>query len=106
MHGASIDGAGSVCPLPRERMSLDAPAIHLTNEPPTHAEAESSFATFWDLARAVNRSDPAALALAHADATDGISIDGSEIRKPLGTMWFRGVVARLSEHWRQRVRGL
>ena len=41
--------------------------------------------------------------MAHDDATDGISIDGSEIRKLLGTMWFRGVVPRLSEHWRQRV---
>jgi hypothetical protein len=80
-----------------------APVIHLKNEPPPQVEAESSFATFWDLARAVNRSDPAALALAHNDATDGISIDGGEIRKLLGTMWFRGVVARLSEQWRQRV---
>ena len=80
-----------------------APAIHLENEPPPHVDAEPSFASFWDLARAVNRSDPAALAMAHDDATDGISIDGSEIRKLLGTMWFRGVVPRLSEHWRQRV---
>lgn len=79
------------------------PAIHVKHEPPRHVEAESSFATFWDLARAVNRSDPAAMAMAHADAPDGISIDGSEIRKLLGTMWFRGVVPRLSEPWRQRV---
>ena len=51
----------------------------------------------------MNRSDPAALALAHDDATDAISIDGAEIRKLLGTMWFRGVVPRLSEQWRRRV---
>ena len=51
----------------------------------------------------VNRSDPAALAIARNDATGGISIDAGEVRKLLGTMWFRGVVAQLSEPWRRRV---
>ena len=47
--------------------------------------------------------DPAALALAGNDATDAVSIDASEIRKLLGTMWFRDVVPRLSEQWQRRV---
>ena len=75
-------------------------------EPRTRArpvEAAPAFATFWDLARAVNRSDPAALALARNDATDSVSIDAGEIRKLLGTMWFRDVVPRLSEQWQRRV---
>ena len=72
--------------------------------PTAAADAEPSFATFWDLARAVNRSDRAALALAHNGATtSGISIEGDDIRKLLRTMWFRGVFPRLSEQWQQRV---
>jgi cell division GTPase FtsZ len=73
-------------------------------EPPPEVEAAPSFATFWDLARAVNRSDRAALALAHdGPATSGISVDGDEIRKLLRTMWFRDVVTQLSEPWRRRL---
>ena len=80
-----------------------APEPQLKAAPPHHVETGPSFATFWDLARALNRSDPTALELAHNDATDGISIDGGEVRKLLGTMWFRGVVPRLSDKWRGRV---
>ena len=73
-------------------------------EPAPEVEAAPSFATFWDLARAVNRSDRAALALAHdGPTTSGISVDGDEIRKLLRTMWFRDVVAQLSEPWRRRL---
>ena len=92
---------GRAAPIARA-VPATAPAIHLKIEPP-RVEAEPSFATFWDLARAVNRSDPAALAMAHDEPTDAIPIDGGEIRKLVGTMWFRGVVPRLSEQWRRRV---
>ena len=78
-------------------------AMPVSKQPPAPIEAETSFGTFWDLARAVNRSDPAALALAQSGPSAGISIDGAEVRKLLATMWFRGVVPRLSEQWRQRV---
>ena len=63
-------------------------------------EAKPSFATFWDFAVAVNRSDRAALALARDGAPGGIPIDGAEVKKLMGTMWFRGVVPRLSDQWR------
>ena len=79
------------------------PPALVKEEPTPQVEAAPAFATFWDLARAVNRSDPAALALARSDAPDAISIEAAEVRKLLGTMWFRGVVPRLSEQWQRRV---
>jgi hypothetical protein len=62
-----------------------------------------AFATFWEFAVALNRSDPAALALAGDGATSDIPIDGDELRRLLGMMWFRTVLGRLSQDWRDRV---
>jgi len=62
-----------------------------------------AFATFWEFAVALNRSDPAAVALAGDGVTSEIPIDGGELRKLLGMMWFRTVLGRLSGHWRDRV---
>ena len=59
--------------------------------------------TFWELAVAVNRSDPAALAIASNGSTAGIAVDGSEVQKLLGTMWFRAIVPRLSDAWQARI---
>jgi cell division GTPase FtsZ len=64
---------------------------------------DRGFTTFWEFAVAVNRSDPAALALATNGVTAALPIDGAEVRKLLGTMWFRTVVPRLSADWRDRV---
>ena len=61
------------------------------------------FASFWELARAVNRGDASALALAGNGSDGGIVIDATEIRKLLGTVWFRSVFARLSRSWRDRL---
>jgi len=68
-------------------------------EPPR----QDGFATFWEFAVAVNRSDPAALALAGNGATSTIPIDGTEVRKLLSVMGFRTVLARLSTDWRTRL---
>jgi cell division GTPase FtsZ len=62
-----------------------------------------AFATFWDFAVALNRADPAALALAEDGATSDIPIDPVELRRLLGLMWFRSVLTRLSRDWRDRV---
>ncbi|HEY1305671.1 MAG TPA: hypothetical protein VGF24_19085 [Vicinamibacterales bacterium] len=62
-----------------------------------------AFSTFWEFAVAVNRADPAALALAFDGATSNIPIDGAELRKLLGMKWFRTVLDRLSHDWRERV---
>ena len=86
---------------PIDRNELTKTAVAVTEE--RSVGAEISFATFWDLAVAINRSDRAALALARNGTDTGIPIDGGEVRKLLGTMWFRGVVPQFSEEWRQRV---
>jgi cell division GTPase FtsZ len=69
----------------------------------TESARERTFPTFWEFAHAVNRSDPAALALAGDSATSEIPLDGAEVRKLLTTMWFRTVMARLSRDWRDRI---
>jgi len=62
-----------------------------------------AFPSFWEFAVAMNRSDPAALALARSDVPDDLPIEAADVRKLLGTVWFRGVVPRLSESWKTRV---
>ena len=62
-----------------------------------------SFATFWEFALAVNRSDPAALGLATNGGECNIPLDGRELRKLLSTFWFRSVFARLSQEWQDRI---
>jgi len=82
-------------------------------ESPTRAEPAADphpeqargrpFATFWEFAVAVNRSDPAALALASNGVTSEIHFDGAEVKRLITTMWFRSVIPRLSREWRDRV---
>lgn len=76
----------------------DRPVLNVIQPPRAMA-----FATFWEFAVAVNRSDPAALALAGNGATADITMDGVELRKLLGMMWFRTVLTRLSADWRDRI---
>ena len=72
--------------------------------PPLVQQRPRAFTTFWEFAIAVNRSDPAALTLAGDGAASDIPMDGGELRRLMGMMWFRTVVlGRLSAHWRQRV---
>ena len=59
--------------------------------------------TFWDLALAINRSDPEALAIAQNGADAKVVVDAVELRKLLSTAWFRGVFPRLSQAWRERL---
>ena len=62
-----------------------------------------SFSTFWELARAVNRSDPAALRLAGGAVQSEMPMNGRELRKLLGTFWFRSVFPRLSREWQDHI---
>jgi len=73
-----------------------------TARKPELANSAAPFVTLLEFAVAVNRSDPAALALA-AERGLEIPVDGAEVRKLLGTLWFRGVVPRLSTEWRTRL---
>ena len=54
---------------------------------------------------AMNRSDPVALTLARdgVGASGALPIEASDVRKLMGTVWFRSVVPRLCEAWRSRV---
>jgi cell division GTPase FtsZ len=74
-----------------------------SDEPPIEAPRPRAFATFWEFAVALNRSDPAALAVAGDGVTSDIPIDGDELRRLLGMMWFRSVLTRLSRDWRERI---
>jgi cell division GTPase FtsZ len=92
------------------------PVLHAPPPPPTRPAAPTlvlasrreptpavaSFASLLEFAVAVNRADPAALALAR-DGAPEIPVDGAEVRKLLGTLWFRGVVTRLSAAWQTRL---
>jgi hypothetical protein len=61
------------------------------------------FPTFWEFARALNRQDPAALELAEGAPDAAVRIDVGELRKLLGTFWFRSVFPRLSQSWRDHI---
>ena len=80
-------------------------AVEETPVPPMRAAAEApkaerSFPTLWELALALNRGDPAARALAAGAATCDIPIEAADIRKLVGTVWFRSVFQQFSPHWR------
>ena len=62
-----------------------------------------AFGSLWEFALAVNRGDAAALALAGNGSDGGVPIDAAELRKLLGTVWFRSVFPRLSRSWRDRL---
>jgi hypothetical protein len=69
----------------------------------TSAAPRTAFASLWEFALAVNREDASALALAANGSDGGIQIDAAELRKLLGTVWFRSVFPRLSTSWRERL---
>jgi len=66
-------------------------------------EDEPAFSNFWEFAVAMNRSDPVALALGRDGASDALPIEPADVRKLLGTVWFRSVVPHLSAGWKTRV---
>ena len=61
------------------------------------------FGSVWDLARALNRADRVALAIAAEERPSTIPVDGLEVKKLLGTFWFRSVFTLFSESWRERL---
>jgi len=112
------DLGGGVSPLFRGEVSTHEPAARVLEAVPPKVpvvlhevgptlhdkeKPKPSFTNLWEFAVAVNRSDPAALAVARDGTRSEISFEGREVRKLLGTMWFRGVVSRLSPAWRDRI---
>jgi hypothetical protein len=74
-----------------------------TPEEKTRAENTPPFASFWGFALALNRLDPAAVALASNGAERAIPLEPTDIRKLLSTYWVRSVFPRLSTDWRDRI---
>jgi cell division GTPase FtsZ len=62
-----------------------------------------SFSSFWQFALALNRNDAAALAMAADGTISDIPVESGEIRRLLGTVWFRSVCRTLSPQWRGRL---
>ncbi len=79
------------------------PAEREVEQPVVDSPRETSFSNFWEFAVAVNRNDPAALALASNGAPSEIPLDGADLRKLITTMWFRTVLARFSGDWKERI---
>jgi hypothetical protein len=99
---AAVPASAAAIPPTQDVRPRGAPDLRPVG-PARHEGAKSSFGSLWEFAVAVNRGDPAALDVASNGATSEIAIDGPEARKLLGTMWFRGVVPRLSPDWRERI---
>jgi cell division GTPase FtsZ len=72
-------------------------------EPVITGPAAKAFGSLWEFALAVNRGDASALTLAGNGSDGGVPIDAAELRKLLGTVWFRSVFPRLSRSWRDRL---
>jgi cell division GTPase FtsZ len=88
--GTAAAAVEPVAPQPREDAPAEQPAARV-------------FSSFWDFARAVNRGDAAAIALAGNGCEPAIEIGAAELRKLLTTVWFRSVFERLSRSWRDRL---
>ncbi len=74
-----------------------------SNRKISDASPPGGFATFREFAVALNRADPAALALAGNGVASDIPVDGTEVRRLLGMMWFRTAFDRLPLNWRERL---
>jgi cell division GTPase FtsZ len=99
----SLESENTAVPVAIEAPEEDAILAepHQVREQPVAGPA--SFGNFWDLALAINRSDPGALEIAQNGASAIVSVDPTELRKLLGTVWFRSVFPRLSSAWRERL---
>jgi cell division GTPase FtsZ len=92
----AVDAAAK-SPVPVE------PRTNPTEQKVVNPPQARAFSTFWEFAVALNRSDPAALALAGDGATSSIPLDAVELRRLIGMMWFRTVFGRLGGDWRERL---
>ena len=112
LHAGGLDRQSRLGALPDDAvpaLTEASPAVRRRGSPAlvvaTRREspkARAPFASLLEFAVAVNRADPTALALAGGSVGE-IPVDGTDVRKLLGTMWFRGVVPHLSADWRTRL---
>jgi len=71
--------------------------------PASPSQSERAFANVWEFARALNRLEPEALALARGGVDCRMTIDSTDLRKLVTTFWVRSVFPRLSTDWRDRM---
>jgi len=102
--GSDRSDAPGIAHLPPTGVTTSIPVAPVQSVgAPQRSQSSAVFSSFWDFARALNRSDPAALALAANGAKSDIPMDTRELRKLLGTFWFRSVFPRLSREWQERI---
>jgi hypothetical protein len=103
---APLVGAGLSEVEPEIEMAIrhEPVAVDTVYEPRREAipSTTSRFATFWEFAVALNHADPAALAMAANGVRPEFPIVAGELKKLLGTFWFRSAFSRLSDEWRER----
>ena len=90
-------------PISPEPVVSREPAAAASTRESVPNENDRGFSTLWEFAVALNRQEPAALAIARNGADHRISVDGLEVRKLLTTVWFRSAFQGLSDAWRERL---
>jgi hypothetical protein len=86
----------------RRPSAVEVPVLSMRDAREVSIEGRS-FSTLWELALALNRGEKAARAVAADGETCDIPIEAAEVRKLLGTVWFRSVFQDLSPRWRERL---
>ena len=101
----ATDEEGS--PPRRPSAALDQSTLVAEPSPAAEIRAERQAAapveSFWDLVKALTRSDDAAFKIAAGAPRADMPVDGATVRKLLGTSWFRTVFPLLSDAWRERM---
>ena len=95
VDNAPLAAAKSPAPVKQRRDSSDQKVVD--------SPRARTFTTFREFAVALNRADPAALALAGDGTQSDIHVDSTELRRLLGMMWFRTAFDRLPRDWRERL---
>ena len=99
---------GSAGPVPSEPVppAPVAPEPVLAEAAPPERVPPSprpDFSSLWDFAVALNHAETAALSLAASDTDLPDALDVGELKKLLGTFWFRSAFDHLSTAWRARL---
>jgi cell division GTPase FtsZ len=100
---ADLSDVHTLAAASEARPQVSGPKPEAPGPKPRISVESHPFPTFWEFALALNRLDPTALKLAGHGADSAIRIDPVELRKLLGTFWFRSVFPRLSQEWRDRL---
>jgi hypothetical protein len=104
--GVAAAQAAKVAPAPQILPVIQTPQSAIPDpkiEERATTDPTRPFASVWEFALALNRSDPTAIALADDGAECTMPLETADIRKLLSTFWVRSVFPRLSTHWRDRI---